>query len=306
MDNARPPQDQLPDRPRELVVTGLDGSGCARHAAEWAAAEADRRHGHLLLLHAYALPAAGYSGYNPFPANMLPDLREAGEAILQDTADALLGAYPSLEITTRMVYGDAVRVIGGASEGAVLSVVGAHGANRVRVALGSVAAAVAASNPVPVVVIHPGDPDLAAPVVVGVDGSATSEAAIAFAFEAAALRAAPLTAVHSWTDRDLDGPLPGYLAAIVDPDPIQQTAQALLSERLAGWADKYPDVAVRELVVHDPPTPALLECARTAQLMVVGCRGHRGISGMLLGSTSQALIGRGPCPVVVVRPGIAG
>jgi nucleotide-binding universal stress UspA family protein len=161
---------------------------------------------------------------------------------------------------------------------------------------------VAAANPTPVAVIHPDDPPVDGPVVVGVDGSPTSEAAIAFAFESAELLGAPLIAVHSWTDRNLDGPVISSMAVVVDPERIARCESILLAERLAGWAEKFPDVSVRPSVVHELPTPALLEYARTARLIVVGSRGHSQIGGLLLGSTSQALIARSTSPVVVVRP----
>jgi len=73
------------DNPRyrtDLVVAGVDGSGGARKAAHWAAAEAVRRHGALRLIHAYSLAPAGYSGYNPYPATLLAELRDEGEDLL--------------------------------------------------------------------------------------------------------------------------------------------------------------------------------------------------------------------------------
>jgi nucleotide-binding universal stress UspA family protein len=47
----------------------------------------------------------------------------------------------------------------------------------------------------------------------------------------------------------------------------------------------------------------LLEYGEQAQLIVVGSRGRGGFKGMLLGSTSQALVQHAPCPVPIVRPG---
>ena len=71
---------------------------------------------------------------------------------------------------------------------------------------------------------------------------------------------------------------------------------------MAGWQEKYPDVEIRRVLVRDRPRHALLESAAEAQLVVVGCRGRGGFTGMLLGSTSQALVQHAPCPVLVVRP----
>jgi nucleotide-binding universal stress UspA family protein len=293
-----------PDHRRDLVIAGIDDSRCARKAAQWAAAEAIRRHGALRLIHAYSLPPAGYSGYNPYPATLLTQLREDGRALLADTAAALGHDHPTLDITTEQIQGDTATVLQQASKDAVLTVVGAHGKHRI--SLGTVAAAIAAKNPVPVAVIRPGDAHTNGPVIVGIDGFPASESAIAFAFDAAALRGAPLIAVHAWTDPAVDGPVAAYSAGIVDPQRIAESEGVLLAAQLAGWAAKYPDVPVEHVVAHDRPAPALLKYAGTAQLIVVGTGGHRKLASMLLGSTSHALINRADCPVVVARPHPAG
>jgi nucleotide-binding universal stress UspA family protein len=74
-----------------------------------------------------------------------------------------------------------------------------------------------------------------------------------------------------------------------------------LAARLAGWAEKYPEVEVRRVVERDRPAPALLEQAAGAQLVVVGSRGRGGLAGMLLGSVSHNVLHHSPCPVLVVR-----
>ncbi|HEY3263439.1 MAG TPA: universal stress protein, partial [Pseudonocardiaceae bacterium] len=73
----------------------------------------------------------------------------------------------------------------------------------------------------------------------------------------------------------------------------------LLAERLAGWQQEDPDVPVERVLTRDRPVRSLLQVAQTAQL-VVGSRGRCGFAGMLLGSTSHALIHHCPCPLVVV------
>lgn len=68
-----------------------------------------------------------------------------------------------------------------------------------------------------------------------------------------------------------------------------------------GWQEKYPDVEVRRVVLRDRPARALMRCGAEAQLLVVGSHGHGGFTGVLLGSTSQALVHHAPCPLAIVR-----
>jgi nucleotide-binding universal stress UspA family protein len=297
-------QAQATDHSGNLVVVGVDGSECARGAAQWAAEEAFRRHAALRLVNTYMLPSAGYSNYNPYPADLLTQLQLEGAGILSETAEALRQDYPTVEISTRQVHGDAATGLRRASADAVLTVVGKNG--RHRVTLGSVAADIAASNPVPVAVIGRGNTHPDGPVVVGVDGSPASEAGAGFAFAAAALRSAPLVALHCWTDPVPDVPAPARSVVTVEPQPHAGAHRTRLTESLAGWAARYPGVHVQQVLVHDRPTSTMLKYAGTAQLVVVGTRGHGRLTRMLLGSTSRALINLADCPVVVARPHPAG
>jgi nucleotide-binding universal stress UspA family protein len=166
--------------------------------------------------------------------------------------------------------------------------------------IGPVAVTLAAHAACPIVVVRGPEPDRmvrSEAVVVGVDGSPTSEAAVAFAFEAAALRGVPLVAVHTWFDMVVDA----TMAPLIDWDVMEADEREVLAERLAGWAEKYPDVAVRRLVARDRPARALVEESGRAQLVVVGSRGRGGISGLLLGSVSQTLLHHAACPVAVVQ-----
>ncbi len=140
------------------------------------------------------------------------------------------------------------------------------------------------------------------PVVVGVDGSPTSEAAVGFAYEAAASRRVGLVAVHTWSDTVADP----ELAVLLDRQVIEDGERRVLAERLAGWGEKFPDVAVERVVTCDGPAHALLGRAAGAQLVVVGSRGRGEFAGLVLGSVSNALVHRAPCPVAVVRPADAG
>lgn len=288
----------------EYIAVGVDGSVAANDAVNWAADEAARRHCGLRLLHAYVLPVpAGYPDWNPYPDDLRPVLRDLGQQMVDRLAAALHSTHPDLDVSTRVVYAHPVDALRAESEHAVLTVVGSGDNNRFYgVLLGSVALAAVSTNPAPVAVVHRGQtPRTTGPVVVGVDGSPTSDAAVAFAFQAASVRGADLVAVHVWDDVIVPG-THKLQNVLVDPARIEQEERALLAQRIAGWADKYPDVSVHQTLVEGRAVTALLDQAKQAQLVVVGSHGRGGFAGMLLGSTSHSLVIHSDCPVVVVRP----
>ena len=227
------------------------------------------------------------------------DLPRRARAHLAAAVVAAREAAPDLEPRAGVLDGYPVPGLVAESRAAQLVVIGDRGLGGVAgLLLGSVAFGLGAHAACPTVVVR-GRADAAeGPVVVGVDGSAVSDAAVAFAFEAASPRRAPLLAVHVWSDLQLD---PGTLPA-AHWDSIEQRERERLAERLAGWRDKFPDVAVEQVVAQDHPSRVLVEQSRGAQLAVVGSRGRGGLGGLLLGSVSHAVLHRADCPVAIVRP----
>lgn len=286
--------------PPGAVVVGLDGAPGSRPALRWAAAEAARRHAPLVLVHAYRLRATGgFPGYNPVPDDLLGQLRDRGREVLLAAADAVAQGYPELTVSRILRPGRPEVVLRAVSATARLTVVGHAATSRLTgVLLGSVALAVTSGNPVPVAVVPTGYVP-AGPIVVGVDGSPLSEAAVAFAFDEAALRRAELVAVHAWDDPTLDARRLEPL--LIDPGTLADQERALLAERLAGWVERYPDVRVRQVLAPRRPVPGLLAYAADAAAVVVGSHGRGSLAGMLLGSTSHALATHARCPVIVVR-----
>jgi nucleotide-binding universal stress UspA family protein len=289
----------------EFIVAGVDGSVAGDDAARWAAEEAARRHCELRLVHAYELPPnAGYPEWNAYPDDLRPVLRDMGQQMVDRLAAELQTTYPELAISSRVRYERSIVVLREESDHALLSVVGSGDTSRIYgVLLGSVALAIASTNPAPVAVIHHGQtPRTTGPVVVGVDGSHTSDAAISFAFQAASVRGTNLVAAHVWADTIAPGTRT-LENVLIDPARIEQEEQALLAERIAGWSDKYPDVSVQQTILKGRAVTELLDQTKQAQLLVVGSHGRGGFAGMLLSSTSHSLILHSDCPVVVVRPG---
>jgi len=186
-----------------------------------------------------------------------------------------------------------------------MMVVGSRGLGGVAGLLaGSTAVGLAGHGECPVAVIRDLTPvdvlTLSGPVVVGVDGSRASAAALAAAFEEASLAGAELVAVHAWSEAPLAGH--GFAATRASSlDMLARNAERLLADQLEPYRQRYPDVPIRPVALADRPTPALIEQAVSARLLVVGSRGRGGFAGAVLGSVSQNLIQRAPCPLLVVR-----
>lgn len=286
------------------IVVGVDGSASATEAVRWAAREAVRRDRPLVVEHVCALVpiaapyAEAFTGYKS-------EVAEEGQRWLAEARTAAEEAAPRARVSTELVNGWAAEHLIGRSASVELVVLGSRGLGGFTGLLtGSVAVQVAAHGHCPLVVVRGADPQTPprqdGPVVVGVDGSPAGEAAIPFAFQAADIRGVPLVAVHTWTDQAITI---GWQAGLATNwKTIRREHLKLLDERLAPVRARYPGVTVQPDVAMDGPARTLLEHARTAQLVVVGTRGRGGFRGLLLGSTSQALIHHAPCPVAVVPP----
>jgi len=137
-------------------------------------------------------------------------------------------------------------------------------------------------------------------IVVGVDGSASSRAALGWAVRQAALTGASVDAVHAWRDPVSYAYGYGYSMAVPVPD-IEKLEGQVLDEAIAEAADLAPGVEIRPLLVKDNPAQALLDAAKGAGLLVVGSRGHGGFAEALLGSVGQHCVHHADCPVVVIR-----
>jgi nucleotide-binding universal stress UspA family protein len=271
------------------VVVGVDDSPSAWHAAQWATDEAARRGARLTVVH--ALPVHGGPAAPPqWLDRLLADLRQRGPA----------------EIDVQVQRGAPAPLLLDSAQRARLVVVGGWGADAYPGMLaGSVAIALVTHASCPVAVVRGGTPEAAppreGPVVVGVDGSPTSDAALAAAFAIAAGWAADLVAVHTWSDV-VPGPTGAAVRLSEEWGTLAAHAEELLAQRLAVHRPTFPRVPVESRVLADRPVRALLGEAGTARLLVVGHRGGGGFSGMLLGSTSQVLVQYAPCPVLVTRP----
>ncbi|MBO0694105.1 MAG: universal stress protein [Acidimicrobiaceae bacterium] len=133
-------------------------------------------------------------------------------------------------------------------------------------------------------------------IVVAVDGSPASEAAVAWAAKQASLTGAELQAVTAW---QIPALAYGSLMYPAEED-LERASTETLEETLEKVLGKErSNVTTR--VIHGPAALVLVEAAKGADLLVMGSRGHGAFAGMLLGSVSDYCVARAPCPVVVVR-----
>lgn len=234
--------------------------------------------------------------------SVLKVLRREGRRWLGEARDVATTVVPGLEVVTELAAMPATTGLLRESENASAFFLGNRGHTALTgLLVGSTALALASHALCPVVLIRNGSDNgsdgspRTGPVVVGVDGTHASEAAVAFAFAEASAEDVTLVALHAYAESAFETALVGD-DAVLDWQRQRAAAEQVLGERLAGWQEKYPQVRVEREVVHDRPTRALRRCAQTARLVVVGRRGRGGFRDLVLGSTSQQLLHHATCP----------
>ncbi|MBB5157530.1 universal stress protein [Saccharopolyspora phatthalungensis] len=266
------------DRP---VVAGVDGSVHSIDAAMWAAGEVrSRRAQRLRLVMATSDPLRDDEAW---------DIAEA-------VVGQLKARHPCLEISPEVVPGHPAEVLVRQSDDAQLVVVGSRGQSALSATLiGSVSTKVAMHARCPIVIVR--DHRNTGPVVVGLDNSPFSHAALQFAFDAAARYEAELVAMRVWRDV---GYAPSVPTLSEETTELREQAQRGLAQQLSGWAERYPDVSVHKVVQRGHPVAELAAASAAARLLVVGHRGRGEFTG-LLGSVAAGVIRHASCPVAVVR-----
>lgn len=288
------------------VGAGVDFSAAGDQAADYAAREALRRGLDLRLVHGLVIPIPSIT---PYPA-LYDDaaIREQAQKHLDELAETLRTRYPGLVVGTKLAA-----LAGGITlieESASLSllVVGSRGQGGfARLLIGSTAGQIATYATCPVIVTKDDAVRSEGPVVAGVDGSEFTTRTLRFGFEEAAARGTGLVAVHVWCLPEYGGLTDGTQWS-KDPnraqEQMQETAERVLAEALAGWEGDYPQVPIERVTRHgDRPAKVLLEVCdqHSAGLLVVGSRGRGGFIGPLLGSVSQSVVAHANIPVAVVH-----
>ncbi|MGY4103082.1 universal stress protein [Nocardia sp. R16R-3T] len=290
-----------------LVVVGTDGTEGADVAVRWAAETAARRGRGLLITHGLDLSAAPWAQHGRGVAlpSLMDEFRNRGARLVAAARQLAHEIAPELTITTEVSEANPAELLVRQSRTAHMVVLGVTpGIGSFR-HLGSTLLAVVAHGSGAVAVVRTADPAQLSrtdgPVVVGIGGSATDESVIGAAFAEAADRDTDLVAVHVWSDLDF-AEFGGYEFLDIPQEDIATAETVLLTERLAGWQQKFPDVRLTREVYPSDVRTHLMEWSKKAQLVVVGSRGRGGFHGLLIGSTSNSLVQHAYCPILVVHP----
>lgn len=291
----------------DIVVVAVDGSDASNNAVRWAANTANKRGVPLRLAASYTMPQFLYAEGLVPPQELFDELQNETLQTVEAARTIAHEVAPDIKIGYTIVEGSPIDMLLEMSDDVTMIVMGSRGLGGLSgMVMGSVSAAVVSHAKCPVVVVREDSQVTEAnkygPVVVGVDGSDISRQATEFAFQEAQARGTKLVAIHTWMDMQVQASLAGLAAAQQEWNVIEDEQTRLLEERIQPYLEEYPDVEVELVIARDRPVRALSDNAVDAQLLVVGSHGRGGFRGMMLGSTSRALLQSAPCPMVVVRP----
>ena len=286
--------------PARAIVVGVTGRGRETPALTYAAACATREGVPVQLVHAFrsTLPA-------PPPSVLLThaEVGEVAEAVVHEVAEEfeeLTGG--AVAFTTLTLAGKPSRALIELGHDARLIVVQhrpSHSPGHLFV--GSTVNGAAAHADCPVVSVPPGwTPDaegkVPGEVVVGVHERGAPHQVLEAGFAWAAATGAPLRVVHGWR---LDAGYDDIITARVASD-WREAQKRALSTTVAGLRESHPSVPVELEVRHQWPAELLVDCSRTASLVVVGRRGPHGWVGEHLGSVARTVLRAAESPVMVV------
>ncbi|MFD9025334.1 universal stress protein [Streptomyces parvulus] len=282
------------------IVVGIDPAPEKHLALAWAADEARRRRLPLRLVYALGEPPADSWPGRGFPSRerWRDEAQASGNALLTNALAFVERRCPGTVTSALLTEGHPARSLAEQSRHAALVVVGSRhlGTARERFSSAAVSLPLSARSACPVVVLGEAEHTTQDPahLVIGVDGSPDSRAALDLAFEEAELRGANLRALYVWHT-----PLLGAL----DEHAALQECRRVLAETAAGRTEAHPGVELHHEVVKGHPVQELCRASAHALGLVVGTRGRGGFRGMLLGSVSQGVLHHAHCPVLLVpRP----
>ncbi|AQZ63210.1 Universal stress protein family [[Actinomadura] parvosata subsp. kistnae] len=292
-------RDEQAGRP---ILVGYDDSPESRHALRWAVEEARLRRLPVLVCHALHWPYAP----RPVAQEVLAQIEQVALGVVDEGVRRAKELAPEVDVQPVLGKGTPSAVLLEVARGAEMAVLGCRGQGGFDgLQVGAAAVQVPAHSVRPVVVVRPclQPPDgQDVRVVVGLDGSPPSVAALEFALEEAALRDGSVTALCCWSDcgsASWPEPLP-----FVDSNALRRGAEARFREVVSHLAAGRPEVTVFIEFVTERPRRVLVDATKGATLLVLGNRGNGSPACLLLGPVTQAALLGAWCPVAVTPAGV--
>ncbi|CAN5368722.1 universal stress protein [soil metagenome] len=261
--------------PSGSIVVGVDGSPQSELAVTWAAEQARLEGRTLVLAHG---TGNAQLWWIEAAADLEGDHRDAalnaGRILLDQTLQAVTTAFPDVQSHTFLQADDARQMLLDLSKTASMLVVGARGRGVVAsLVMGSVSATVTRHAVCPVVVLRPRDAAVTPlGIVVGIDRSGNSRAAVEFAYRQASIRGLPLTVTHCSFDVVVG---PHDVPEIPYDTPGYEEERLLLDASTNGMAEKFPDVRVSLTLGRGLVDTFLIDAARSRAMVVVGSHADR-------------------------------
>ncbi|MFH8475937.1 universal stress protein [Streptomyces sp. NPDC018000] len=277
------------------VIVGVDGSGPARRAALWAAAEATLRDSPLRIV--YAADTDGRVLY--LSAESIERVRSAGHELLRETAAAVAEKYPGLHVTTEFSRGAPVPGLHRAAGLRGTVVVGNRGLGGFKhLMLGSVGLKVAAGATTPVIVVRGIDEGAETGVVLAAVRDEHDAECARYAAREAEIRKASLRLLYVWNVFESAG------LAVTMLDDIEAIAGEHVHHLTAVAdliRDEFPALTVRTDAEKSLTVAGVLvEASRHADLLVMGGRRSPGYIGPTLGRAAHSLLHHAHCPVQLI------
>jgi nucleotide-binding universal stress UspA family protein len=277
----------------EETVVAWNGSAPARAALAWAI-----RHTKGLPLHLVRIADRSVSSAEYFVAD---SAAAAARITLMEDAERIRASTPGLRVTSELVEGDPLTELQRLSNARTLVVVGTERRSGSTMRFEwSVGVQLAAKAAGPVAVIPEQAEQTTNGVIVGVDGTAASRAAMDFAIGHARREGSFIRLIHAWSLPPL-----GEAETVAGDEPYVRSLEdkhlTILDEALSYVAQSASDLDVKSSLIRGSAHSALLDAAGRAQLLVVGNRGEGTVRRIILGSVSHAVLLNIKGPTVVVR-----
>ncbi|MEV8015848.1 universal stress protein [Streptomyces sp. NPDC086554] len=281
------------------LIVGVDGSDPSLAALDWAVDEATAHGVPLRIVHASRWE--WYEGHEPSFGINRSSVQALSDHIAASAVERALRRASAVKVTSEVVSEDPAAALARLSAEAGGVVVGSRGRGELaELLLGSVSLSVAAHAASPVIVVRGTEGKVTgglSTVAVGVDDPEEAAHAVRFALHEAQVRNAAVIAVHAW--RCPAREMPDFPAPTNDDH--RRRAEQLVEEAVRGAAAAARSgMTVRGRTVEGHARTALLDAARTADLLVVGARRRKGHVGMQLGPVNHAVLHHAACPVAVV------